>query len=148
MGDDPHGLLTSWAHLRSLSLQGLFFLSSTNQFPWVSTWETAISCAGVQDFLESVPSSTSISFLASTCSATSEGLVEAALAALGPALSDRCRIFQAPSAQSGAPQADDPDAADFSNIEIGLQAATAQVSLHCWTSPAPLIAPCTLYYDL
>lgn len=82
--------------------------------------------AGVSQFIEeALQGGATLALLSSTCSSPKEGLVEAALKALGPDVSSQLRVFQCP--QSGPVDAEDTAADDaISSLEKSLKKATAQ----------------------
>ena len=84
--------------------------------------------AGAQDFLaDAIAGGATVALLASTCSAPSERIVDAALTALGPELSDNVRIFQCPQSSTSTTDASQSEE-DPPSFEQSLQNATAKVN--------------------
>ena len=84
--------------------------------------------AGAQEFLtDAILGGATVALLASTCSAPSERIVDAALTALGPELSDNVRIFQCPQSSTSITDAGQSGEEDPPSFEQSLQKATAKV---------------------
>ena len=82
---------------------------------------------------EALQSGANIVLLASTCSATKEGLVESALSSLGAAVAEQVRVFQCPQSSPADEQLMD----EGDTLEKSLHKAAAKVrSWHSYSSIA------------